>query len=235
MVAAYDENGTLSRSPVRQALAQLQRAGYIDRTESGRYQVARPGPVEDSPAPPLDAEDPLYLAVPGDVVDGAVRSLHRERADAPARGVPGLGCQLVQRMDDEGWAASLPGYGWEITVAACSRNEFLLDCLVRINKRRRLMEYHRELRPEPARIECAEHGQLVDLTLSGDLPTASAFLRSAPRDRDQGQGRGRPGLSEGVPVERGRRTGDDWCRPAPSQPVSQQVAWSASSCAPCAG
>ncbi len=105
----------VSRSPVRAALRLLHRDGYVERTDSGRYLVARTVPAADpAPAGADDApEDEVYLRLAADRLDGLLPErvtksfllgrygLTRARLD-----------QLLLRIANEGWIAPLPGYGW---------------------------------------------------------------------------------------------------------------------------
>ncbi len=245
---ALAEHFRVSRTPVRGALARLHDDGHVDRTETGRYRVARlPKPAPSSVPTDLPTEDPLYLQIAEDVVDGVLpgRFAEAELMRRYAEPRPRIAA-LLRRMADEGWAEPLPGYGWEIppvvvsleayqsayryrltiepagileptfaadaavlsalrdeqqrlvdtrldgltsaehfainnrfheSIAAMSGNEFLLDGLTRVNRRRRLFEYRRELEPGPAAEKCAEHVRLADLLLAGRREEASRYLR----------------------------------------------------------
>jgi DNA-binding GntR family transcriptional regulator len=234
----------VSRTPVRGALARLEREGVLDRSESGRYAVARTGPAVQ---PARAADDADYLRVAEDVLAGALpervtRNELQRRYDLPRARVDAL----LTRMANEGWVAPLPGYGWAFlpvltslqsyrdsyrfrllvepagilepsfeldadavrrrraeqqrlvdtglagvsaaglfdlntrfheTIAACTRNQFFTDGLVRLNRLRRLVEYRQALVPERAVVRCREHVALADLLLAGERERASAFLR----------------------------------------------------------
>src|SRR5882757_340954 len=62
------------------------------------------------------------------------------------------------------------------TIVACSRNEFFLDSIKRINRLRRLIEY-RVLDRQRLTRQCQEHMQILDYLEAGELVKASEFLR----------------------------------------------------------
>lgn len=237
----------VSRTPVRSALALLHDQGRVDRTQSGRYRLGALAGLVPVKLDPVPTEDPLYLQVADDVVTGQLpaRFTESELMRRYEESRPQIAA-LLRRMQDEGWAEPLPGYGWEIppvvtsveayraaygyrlavepagilqptfvpditllralrdeqqhlvdtllagvtaaehfarnnrfheTIAGFSGNEFLLDGLIRVNRRRRLFEYRRELKAAAAAEKCAEHVRLAELLLAGEREAASAYLR----------------------------------------------------------
>ncbi|MFD7438197.1 FCD domain-containing protein [Streptomyces sp. NPDC059861] len=103
----------VSRSPVRKALRQLHRDGFIDRTESGRYLVARSA-ADITHERSEEPEDPVYLRVVDDRLDGALPNRVTKTALLKRYGVTRSQLdQLLLRISNEGWIAPLPGYGWE--------------------------------------------------------------------------------------------------------------------------
>jgi DNA-binding GntR family transcriptional regulator len=62
------------------------------------------------------------------------------------------------------------------TIVACSRNEFFLDSIKRINRLRRLIEYRVLDRMRLTR-QCQEHLQILDALEAGDVAQASESLR----------------------------------------------------------
>lgn len=107
---ALAERLQVSRSPIRKALQQLHRDGVIERTESGRYLVAR----HDAAEPRRERlEDEVYLRIANDVLDGLLPE--RVTKSALLRRYELTKAQLDQlliRISNEGWISPLPGYGW---------------------------------------------------------------------------------------------------------------------------
>ncbi|SEB68302.1 DNA-binding transcriptional regulator, GntR family [Paramicrobacterium humi] len=245
---AVAERFKVSRSPSRRALQRLQRDGHIDRTDTGRYVVSatRPNVVGHSVDEAATDED-LYLRVARERLEGALPERISQSALARRYDLsPSRAGALLQRLSMEGWAAPLPGHGWEFlpvltsigsyqasyrfrlivepmavleptfeldrvellkrrdeqqqlvdgditrvtpsehfelnaafhaTLARCSRNEFVIESLARVNRLRRLIEYRQALVPERAVIRCREHVAIADLVLAGKLDAASGALR----------------------------------------------------------
>lgn len=61
-------------------------------------------------------------------------------------------------------------------LVACSRNEFFLDSIKRINRLRRLIEYHITIDRSRLPRQAAEHLQILDLIEDGRRNEAAAFL-----------------------------------------------------------
>jgi DNA-binding GntR family transcriptional regulator len=113
---ALAEMFKVSRSPVRRALQQLLDGGYVDRTDTGRYQVS----TERIPTPPPLAPNPLaededdYLRLAEDHLENRLPDRISESALARRYDLtPARVRQLLRRISNEGWAAPLPGHGWE--------------------------------------------------------------------------------------------------------------------------
>ncbi len=111
---ALAERLQVSRSPVRKALLRLREDGFVERSASGGYLVARSGTAAGSASPGRDTtEDADYLRIAGDRLDGTLPervtkayllrryALKRSRLD-----------HLLIRISNEGWIEPLPGYGW---------------------------------------------------------------------------------------------------------------------------
>ncbi len=106
----------VSRTPLRLALAGLERRGLVVRGANRRLQVVDDpqdaGETGESP-PPDDlayerlARDRLADLLPGRVTERQLA----ERYTLPAPAVR----RLVQRVAREGWITRRPGYGWEFT------------------------------------------------------------------------------------------------------------------------
>ena len=62
-------------------------------------------------------------------------------------------------------------------VLRCSRNQFLINGLLQINKLRRLAEYRRTIASSNWRERCREHVEIADLLLKGDRSSAADLMR----------------------------------------------------------
>lgn len=62
-------------------------------------------------------------------------------------------------------------------IVGCSHNEFFLDAIKRVNRLRRLIEYHATVDRSRLTRQCQEHLEILDRLEGGDLPSAAAFLR----------------------------------------------------------
>lgn len=63
------------------------------------------------------------------------------------------------------------------TIVACSGNEFFLDSVKRVNRLRRLIEYHVTLDRSRLTRQCHEHLEILDLLEAGKTTEASVYLR----------------------------------------------------------
>jgi len=103
----------VSRSPIRKALQHLHDEGYVARTETGRYLVARTG-TDIGSVDAYEPDDDLYQRIANDRLDGLLpdrvteNALLRRYALTRARLA-----QVLLRISQEGWIAPLPGYGWQ--------------------------------------------------------------------------------------------------------------------------
>jgi DNA-binding GntR family transcriptional regulator len=62
-------------------------------------------------------------------------------------------------------------------IVECSHNEFFLEAIKRVNRLRRLIEYHATLDRSRLQRQCQEHLEILDRLESGDLPSAAAYLK----------------------------------------------------------
>ncbi|MFI6083049.1 GntR family transcriptional regulator [Streptomyces sp. NPDC051217] len=131
---ALAEQLRVSRSPVRKALRQLHRDGFIDRTESGRYLVARSGAgvTAEHTDPP---EDAVYLRIADDRLDGRLPDRITKSALLKRYGLTRTQLdQVLLRISNEGWIAPLPGYGWTflpvLTSLESYRNSYRFRLLI---------------------------------------------------------------------------------------------------------
>lgn len=105
----------VSRSPVRSALQELERAGVLRLSDRGGYCVADPRAAEalaDSPSP-ADQDEEVYLAIARDRLGGRVPDRISENELLRRYGITRPRMQaLLRRMSEEGWVERLPGHGW---------------------------------------------------------------------------------------------------------------------------
>ncbi|HWM66395.1 MAG TPA: GntR family transcriptional regulator [Steroidobacteraceae bacterium] len=86
------------------------------------------------------------------------------------------------------------------TIVACSRNEFFLDSIKRINRLRRLIEY-RVLDRQRLTRQCQEHLQILNYLEAGELVKASESLREHVEGAST---RKSPGVDRQAPATRRR-------------------------------
>lgn len=105
----------VSRSPIRRALQSLHQAGYVSRTDTGRYVVAASGSqLPSTTADPVSGVEELYLRIAEDRLDGKLAERISESALARRYDLTRAQVsQILRRISNEGWAAPLPGHGWE--------------------------------------------------------------------------------------------------------------------------
>ena len=60
---------------------------------------------------------------------------------------------------------------------ACAHNDFFIDAVRRVNRLRRLIEYRITVDRTRLPIQCQEHLRILELIETGDMRTASDFLR----------------------------------------------------------
>lgn len=111
------EHLRVSRNPVRSALQLLAGHGLVSGEKGGGYVVLEAAHSQDVPRGEEDAavaEEQAYLAIAEDRLNGKLgdrisenemqRRYQLSRAQLS---------RILRRMDGEGWAARLPGHGWE--------------------------------------------------------------------------------------------------------------------------
>jgi DNA-binding GntR family transcriptional regulator len=109
------ERFLVSRSPIRTALRELERAGVLAAAERGGFKVADPSAAQalatSEPAP--DGSEEVYLAIARDRLAGDIPDRASENELLRRYGVTRPRLQaLLRRMSEEGWAERLPGHGW---------------------------------------------------------------------------------------------------------------------------
>jgi DNA-binding GntR family transcriptional regulator len=114
----------VSRSPVRNALQRLHAHGYVSRTDSGRYVVARTGADIDATLPGL-SDDDIYQRIADDRLDGVLPERVTEAALLQRYGLTRTRlAQMLMQMAQEGWIAPLPGYGWQFLPVLTSMESY---------------------------------------------------------------------------------------------------------------
>lgn len=78
------------------------------------------------------------------------------------------------------------------TIIGFSGNVFMVDALKRVNRLRRLMEYHKAVNRASAMQRCKEHLTLIDLLLSDQREAAADFMRLHLRDAAREKAGGKP-------------------------------------------
>lgn len=109
------ERFLVSRSPIRTALRELQRAGVLAAAERGGFKVADPSAAKALAAsePALDGSEEVYLAIARDRLAGEIPDRTSENELLRRYGITRPRLQaLLRRMSEEGWAERLPGHGW---------------------------------------------------------------------------------------------------------------------------
>lgn len=109
------ERFLVSRSPIRTALRELQRAGVLAAAERGGFKVADPLAAKALAAstPVPDGGEEVYLAIARDRLAGAIPDRTSENELLRRYGITRPRLQaLLRRMSEEGWAERLPGHGW---------------------------------------------------------------------------------------------------------------------------
>ena len=110
------ERFRVSRSPIRTALRELQQAGLLALGASGGFHLADPARAAElafGPATDDDSEE-VYLAIARDRLAGLIPDRISENELLRRYGVTRPRLQsLLHRMSEEGWAARLPGHGWQ--------------------------------------------------------------------------------------------------------------------------
>ncbi|HWI15031.1 MAG TPA: GntR family transcriptional regulator [Burkholderiales bacterium] len=105
----------VSRTPVRGALAMLERAGVVEREPHRGYFVKKiPTASALSALPkPTDPAEDRYLRIADDRLAGRLPDHVTETALMHRYGVPRRELQrMLHRMEKEGWIERKPGHGW---------------------------------------------------------------------------------------------------------------------------
>ncbi|MCB6178118.1 GntR family transcriptional regulator [Rhodobacter sp. Har01] len=105
----------VSRSPVRGALRDLERAGVLRPADRDGYRLADPAAAAALAVAPTepDEDEAVYLAIARDRLAGQVPDRISENALLRLYGITRPRLQaLLRRMSKEGWVERLPGNGW---------------------------------------------------------------------------------------------------------------------------
>lgn len=111
----------VSRSPVNEALEQLQALGVVRREPNRGYFLAAEasaitGAGDKALAPPRDIVTQTYFQVADDRLRGELPDQFTEAMLRRRYGLTPAQLQAVlARIADEGWAQKRPGYGWEFS------------------------------------------------------------------------------------------------------------------------
>lgn len=110
---ALADHFQVSRTPVRQALAQLARVRVVEhRPNCGFYVTTPPADIAASALPELD-DDALYYRIADDRLAGRIEERITESALARKyRTTRPRVHGVLSRMASEGWLKRLPGHGW---------------------------------------------------------------------------------------------------------------------------
>lgn len=108
------ETFKVSRSPVRDALKELERQGIVIPAEGGGYSVLARSDTLPTSEPIGNEEEELYLTIAREYLSGVLaervteNELMRRYDQTRAKVVAAL-----RRITSEGWITRLPGHGWE--------------------------------------------------------------------------------------------------------------------------
>jgi DNA-binding GntR family transcriptional regulator len=112
---AVAERFRVSRSPVREAMQLLAQRQVIERRSEGGYAVCER--MQAAPAlalPPVDADEPLYLKIAEDRLEGHLPDRLTENELMRRYDVTRARLNAVlRRITNEGWIERLPGNGWQ--------------------------------------------------------------------------------------------------------------------------
>lgn len=121
------ERFQVSRSPVRAALRELDRAGVLAPGRWGGFAVADPGRAGALAAtpPPPDPAEAVYLAIARDRLAGLIPDRISENELSRRYEVTRPRLQaLLRRMAGEGWVERLPGHGWQFLPVLTSMDAY---------------------------------------------------------------------------------------------------------------
>lgn len=124
---ALAERFRVSRSPIRNALRELERAGVLGVGDRGGFQVADPARAQrvGGAEPPADPAEATYLAIARDRLAGTIPDRISENELSRRYDVTRPRLQaLLRRMSEEGWAERRPGHGWQFLPVLTSMESY---------------------------------------------------------------------------------------------------------------
>lgn len=166
----------LTRARLGAVLRRIANEGWIERLPGNGWQflpVLTSGRAYDQGYRLRILLEPAALLEPAFALDAA--ALHKCRAQQQALADGAAEWASPAQLFDAN------AYLHE-TITGMSGNVFIADALRRVNRLRRLMEYHKTVDRTAALQRCKEHLTLIDLLLSGQREAAADFLRLHLRD-----------------------------------------------------
>ncbi len=111
----------VSRSPVRCALAELEKAGVVEQSRHRGYFLKKILALQARAAPEANLAEDRYLRIADDrlaghLEDNVTETALMRRYDMPRRELQ----RILHRMEKEGWAERKPGHGWQFIALANS-------------------------------------------------------------------------------------------------------------------
>jgi DNA-binding GntR family transcriptional regulator len=169
--AALARRYGLSRSQILTLLGRMQQEGWVERLPGHGWHflpiVATAREYEDGYRFRA-AIEPAALLAPCFKPDAAVLGRLRRQQDALlASGFDGVARTELFRINA----------GFHEELVALSGNDFFLDAIRRVNRRRRLFEYRKDIDPERLRQQCRDHLAILDLVDARRMKAAAAAMQ----------------------------------------------------------
>jgi DNA-binding GntR family transcriptional regulator len=111
----------VSRSPVRCALAELEKTGVVEQARHRGYFLKKIPALQGKAAPEANLAEERYLRIADDRLAGRLEDNVTETALMRRYEMPRRELQrILHRMEKEGWAERKPGHGWQFIALADS-------------------------------------------------------------------------------------------------------------------
>lgn len=111
----------VSRSPVRCALAELEKSGIVEQARHRGYFLKKIPASKAKAAPEANLAEERYLRIADDRLAGRLEDNVTETALMRRYEMPRRELQrILHRMEKEGWAERKPGHGWQFIALADS-------------------------------------------------------------------------------------------------------------------
>lgn len=111
----------VSRSPVRCALAELEKSGIVEQARHRGYFLKKIPAQQPKTAPEANLAEERYLRIADDRLAGRLEDNVTETALMRRYEMPRRELQrILHRMEKEGWAERKPGHGWQFIALADS-------------------------------------------------------------------------------------------------------------------